>query len=143
MELNTLWTELATYKAAEKLNESTLMFHEELSPYSNFHVSPFWVDGILYKTAEHYIQYRKALLFGDNATANQILRSEAVIDAKRLSYNISDFNWLQWINKDLEICNRGIREKFIQNTPLLEMLKTTAPKSIAEASYDKLLGTGI
>ena len=101
-------SELATYKATEKSDESTLVFHAELSPCSNFHISPFWVDGIWYKTAEHYIQYRKPLLFGDSTTANQILRSKAVIDAKRLCYNISDFNWSQWINEGFEICNRDI-----------------------------------
>ena len=80
-----LLAELAAYKAAEKSNDSTLVFHVELSPHSNFHPIPFWIGGVLYKSAEYYIQYRKALLFGDSATANKILRSDAVIDTKRLS----------------------------------------------------------
>ena len=66
-----------------------------------------------------------------------------MIDAKRLSYNITDFNWSQWINEGFKICSRGIREKFIQNKLLIEMLEMTAPKVIAEASNKKLWGTGI
>ena len=135
--------DLAAYQAAEKSNESTLVFHGELLLYSNFYPSPFRVNGILFKTAEHFIQYQKALLFGDSVTANQILRSDAAIDAKCLSYNINEFNRSQWINEGTELCVVGIREKFIQNTPLLEMLKTTAPKKITEASNDKLWGTGV
>ena len=65
-----LLTELAAYKAVEKTNESTLVFHGELSLFSNFHPCPFWVDGFLFKMAEHYIQYKKALLFGDSTKVN-------------------------------------------------------------------------
>ena len=37
----------------------------------------------------------------------------------------------------------GIREKFLQNPPLLSMLKTTIPKTLAEATQDRIWGTGI
>ena len=85
------------------MNESILVFHGELFLYSNLHTSPFWVDGVLYKSAEHYIQ------FGDSAMTNQILRSDVMIDTKRLSYNITDFNPSQWINEGFKICNREMR----------------------------------
>ena len=124
--LDDLQTKLATYKAAEKMDESTLAFHGELSPFSNFHSSPFWEDGILFKIAKHYIQSKKAHLFVDSTTANQILRSDTAIDAQRLSYNISDYNTLHWTSEGLKICSKGTSEKFIQNKPLLEMLKTTS-----------------
>ena len=42
-----------------------------------------------------------------------------------------------------ELCEKGIREKFIQNTPLLEMLKNTESLILTEASKDKIWGTGI
>ena len=89
--LTDLPNDLAAYQAAEKLDETTLVFHGELSP--------FWVNGVLFKTVEHFIQYQKALLFGDSAMANQILRSDAAIDTKRLSYNITDFDRTQWIKE--------------------------------------------
>ena len=101
------------------------------------------VDGILFKSAEHYIQYQKSLLFGDSITANQILKSQTPIEAKRLSYNIADFNVQCWMKEGYELCEKGIREKFIQNTPLLEMLKNTGSLIFAEASKDKTWGTGI
>ena len=125
--------ELAAYKAVEKDNETHLVFHGELSSHSNFHLSPFVMDDIHYASAEHYMQYHKALLFGDSITVNQILKSEMPLEAKRLSYNIDDFNRNKWINEGFEICSKGIREKFLQNKPLLEMLKTTVPKIVAEA----------
>ena len=41
------------------------------------------------------------------------------------------------------ICLDGIKEKFLQNTLLLQMLKATKPKLLVEANMDKQLGTGI
>ena len=90
--LEDLPIELAACQAAEKPNDTALVFHGKLSPYSNFHLSPFYVDGILFNSAQHYIQYQKSLLFGDSVTANQILRSQTPIEVKRLSYGISDFS---------------------------------------------------
>ena len=135
--------ELAAYHAAEKSDETTLVFHGDLSPCSNFHPSPFMIDGIQSPSAEHYIQYNKALLFSNSVTANKILKCDMPIDAKRLSYNITDFNRWRWIKKGYEVCAKGIHEKFIQNQPLLEMLKGMGTKTIVEASIDKLWGTGI
>ena len=55
--------EIAAYKAAEKSNDSHVVFHGELSPCRNFHPGKFTPDGLEYPTAEHYIQYQKALYF--------------------------------------------------------------------------------
>ena len=42
-----------------------------------------------------------------------------------------------------EICFAGVREKFMQNQSLLQLLKTTSPKTLAEAITNRLWGTGI
>ena len=141
--LGDLPIELAAYQATEKHNDTTLVFHGEWSPFSNFHPSPFLMDGILYNSAEHYIQYQKSLLFGDSVTANRILRSQTQIEAKQLSYIISNFSMSKWANEGYDLCAKGIREKFVQNKPLLEMLKGTGSLTLAEASKDKLWGTGV
>ena len=61
-DLNQLPSELAPYKATQKTNETTIGFQGELSPWSNFHNSPFEMDEMRFKTAEHWIQYTKAKL---------------------------------------------------------------------------------
>ena len=141
--LGSLPLELSAYQAAEKRNDKALVFHGEWLPYSNFHLSPFSVDGVLFRSAEHYIQYQKSLFFGDSITANQVLKSQTPIEAKRLSYNIADFNIQHWMKDGYALCEKGIREKFMQNKPLLEMLKNTGSLIVAEASKDKTWGTGI
>ena len=49
----------------------------------------------------------------------------------------------QCSNEGYGICYEGIKEKFHQNPMLLSMLKTTSPKILAEATPDRLWGTGI
>ena len=115
--------EIATYRAAERTNDSHLVFHGELSPYSNFHPGKFTLKGLEFPMAEHYIQYQKALYFGDLITANSILKSATVLDAKKISYRIDNFNRQQWVRDGYEICERGVRVKFEQNKLLLDMLK--------------------
>ena len=49
----------------------------------------------------------------------------------------------KWKSVGYELCFDGIREKFLQNPPLLAMLKTTTPKILSEATTDRLWGTGV
>ena len=142
-DIPTLPPELAAYKAAERSNETHLVFAGELSPYSNMHRSPFKINGQQFHSSEQWIQYQKALAFGDSYTANLILQSDSALDCKRLSYKIKGVDIEKWCNEGYELCFDGVREKFVQNQPLLALLKTTSPKILAEATSDHLWGTGI
>ena len=119
------------------------MFAGELSPCSNFHLSPFTINGQSFHSSEQWVQYQKALTFGDSYTANQILQSDTALECKQLSYNINGVDKEKWKSVGYELCFDGIGEKFLQNPPLLAMLKTTLPKILAEATTDRLWGTGI
>ena len=69
-------------KAAEKTNDTHLVFAGDLSPYSNFHYSPFEINSQQFHSAEQWIQYQKALMFGDSYTANRILLADTPIEYK-------------------------------------------------------------
>ena len=142
-DLHWLPIELAAYKAAQMEDEKTIVFHGELSPYSNFHPSPFVIEGQRFPTAEHWIQYSKAMFFGDSFVDNAILHCESPYEAKKLSYQINGVDKQQWIENVFDKCYTGVREKFKQNPHLHNMLKTTSPKTLAEASIDRTWGTGI
>ena len=142
-DIHTLPPELAAYKAAEKSNETHLVFAGELSPYSNLHKSPFTINGQEFHSSEQWIQYQKALAFGDSYTANLILQSDSALDCKQLSYKIKGVDIEKWRNEGYDLCFDGVREKFVQNPPLLALLKSTMPKILAEATLDRLWGTGI
>ena len=79
----------------------------------------------------------------DNRTAEDILKCDTALEAKRLGYRINGFNMQKWSTEGYNICQEGIKSKFAQNPLLLQMLKATGQKVIVEASTDKLWGTGI
>ena len=83
------------------------------------------------------------MLFGDTYTANAILKAETPFEAKKLSYQIKGINKDEWHERGYDICFQGISEKFIQNPNLMIILKATKGFVLAEASNDRLWGTGI
>ena len=141
--LHQLPTELAPYKATQKVNDSTIGFTGELSPWSNFHKSPFVLNGIKFNTVEHWIQYTKSKLLGDELTSVSILNCKTARDAKRLGYKIQGYDPKIWYEKGFDLCKPGIKAKFNLNPTLLKMLTTTSPKLLVEGSSDKIWGTGI
>ena len=142
-EMNKLPHDLAPYLAVQKENAECIVFHGELSPWSNFHRSLFVVNGQQYHSAEQWIQFQKAMLFGDSNIANQILRSSTPRECKRLSHYIHGVDQAKWKSEGFDLCLDGIRAKFSQNRDLYAMLKTTEPKVLVEASNDKVWGTDI
>ena len=129
--------------AAEKSYSKSIVFHGELSPCSNFHPSLFTINNEKIHSAEQWIQYQKCLLSGDSYTANMILKRDDPLEAKCLSYRIKGFDPERWRSDGYDLYFAGIKEKFIQNPLLMNMLKATEPKILAEATNDKLWGTQI
>ena len=142
-DLDGLPPEIAAHKAAVKTNDTHIIFSEGLSPYSNFHPCNFVIDDQTYHSSEQYIQYQKALTFGDSYVINKILKTDTAMECKRLSYQINGVNAEHLRNKGYNICYEGIKQKFLQNEVLLTRLKSTTPKILAEATPDGLWGKGI
>ena len=142
-DLHTLPEDLAPYKSVQQENREFIAFHGEHSPWSNFHQSHFEVDGHRYHSMEQWIQYSKAMLFGDSCTANKILQSDSPQECKCLSYQINGVNNEKWRAEGFELCLKGMEAKFKQNREQWSMLKMTEPKTLLEASNDRLWGTGI
>ena len=91
-DIANLPSDLAAYKAAEKSNDTHIVFAGDLSPYSNLHRSPFTINGQQFHSSEQWIHYQKALASGDSFTANMILQSKTPMECKRLSYRTNGVN---------------------------------------------------
>ena len=142
-EIGKLPPDLAAYKAAEKSDSESIIFHGELSPWLNFHHAPFTINNQRFVTSEHWIQFQKALLFGDSVMANKILQCDTPYEAKKLGYGVQGLDIRKWHDEGYELCLEGVRAKFHQNPSLMQMLKLTEPKLVAEATTDRTWGTGI
>ena len=107
-EINKLPNNLAPYLAVQKENAEHIVFHRELSPWSNFHRSLFVLNGQQYHSAEQWIQFQKAMLFGDSNIANQILRSSTPQECKQLSHYMHGVDHATWKNEGSDLCLDGI-----------------------------------
>ena len=64
-DLSQLPSEILPMLACQKSNSTIVGFYGEHSPFSNFHHSACFRDGIKSATSEHWIQACKARMFDD------------------------------------------------------------------------------
>jgi ribA/ribD-fused uncharacterized protein len=106
--------------------------------------SPFTVDGIEYRTAEHWMMAEKARLFGDDEARSAILATEEPDHVKKLGQTVRDFDDATWVAHRYEIVVAGNLAKFSSNADLREYLLSTGRSILVEASpYDRIWGIGL
>ncbi len=112
--------------------------------FSQWWPSSFAVNGINYRTAEHYMMAEKARLFNDQVCFDKILESRHPGEAKKLGREIKHFNESSWVQKRFEIVVQGNLAKFSQNEELKTFLVNTKKRVLVEASpADKIWGIGL
>ncbi|MBL7770039.1 MAG: NADAR family protein [Flavipsychrobacter sp.] len=114
------------------------------SCFSQWYPSPFTVDGIIYKTAEHWMMAHKALLFGDTTSFEKIINCESPKEAKDLGRLVNGYDDQVWNENRFEIVKLGNINKFNQHPALANYLLETGNQIIVEASpVDTVWGIGL
>jgi ribA/ribD-fused uncharacterized protein len=104
----------------------------------------FTVDSIRFASAEHYMMWRKARLFGDADTAGRILAAAGPHEAKALGREVRGFDGPTWTAARLDIVVAGNLAKFEQHPDLWTYLRGTGERVLVEASpYDRIWGIGL
>ncbi|MDO3646802.1 NADAR family protein [Nocardia mangyaensis] len=104
----------------------------------------FVVGGVTFASAEHYMMWRKAILFEDAATATRILEAGHPSQAKNLGRRIRDFDETLWARTRFEIVVAGSVAKFGQDAALRAYLLGTGTRVLVEASpMDRIWGIGL
>ena len=136
--------DLNAFKVTSKEDGRVVGYFGELNPLSNFFPAKFTLDGHNFILSEQYIQASKADFFGDRDVYNQIMGCKHSVDCKDFSRKIKGVDNAKWDKVAADLCRPGIRQKFVQNPILLEILvKRTGTMRIVECSKDCLWGTGI
>ncbi len=105
---------------------------------------PFAIDGVTYRTAEHYMMAEKARLFGDEAVRGQILAARTPGEAKKLGRMAANFDEDTWLRHRWDIVVAGSVAKFGQHEALRRYLFETGKKVLVEASpTDRIWGIGM
>lgn len=95
-------------------------------------------------TAEHYMIYQKAILFGDSSAANKVLSTRSPGEAKAVGRKVLGFNELKWLEHRFEIVVKANQAKFSSTPELKEFLLNTGDRVLVEASpVDKIWGIGL
>jgi ribA/ribD-fused uncharacterized protein len=114
------------------------------SCFSQWYEAPFTVEGIAYRTAEHFMMAGKARLFGDAATCDRIIAARTPGEAKKLGRQIDNFDEAAWREARFDIVTRGNVAKFSQNAALGAFLLGTGQQVLVEASpVDAIWGIGL
>ncbi len=105
--------------------------------------SPFVNNGLRFATAEHYMMYRKAILFDDTETAAKIMTTRSPRAVKALGRAVTGFNESRWKDERYNVVLQGTRLKFLQNTEMRKVLLDTCGQNLCEASpFDRTWGIG-
>ena len=114
------------------------------SCFSQWWEEVFVVDGITYRSAEHWMMAEKARLFQDEEILQEILAAISPAEAKKLGRSVRNFDPQTWDAHKFEIVKQGNLHKFAQSDALRSFLLTTHKRIIVEASpYDRIWGIGM
>lgn len=127
--------------------KNIICFHnpdEENGYLSNWYLSTFSVNDIMFSSMEQYMMYQKAVLFQDEETAEKILDTEDVAEIKKLGRSVRNYNDMVWNGVRQIIIYQGLLEKFRQNDVLESQLLSTKEAVLAECAVkDRIWGIGL
>jgi len=112
--------------------------------FSQWFELPFIVDGLTYKTAEHWMMANKALLFNDLKTHQKVIRAKSPGEAKELGRQVLGFDEQIWVANRFGIVVNVNIHKFNQHPEFVNFLINTKERILVEASpIDKIWGIGL
>ena len=112
--------------------------HNELS---NFHWSPFQLEGKTWPTVEHYFQAQK--FPADPVLQEKVRAAKTALGAKRLGRTKTAAFRTDWDSIKDEVMYTGIKAKFQQNPTLATLLAETGSAWLIEkAPRDSYWGSG-
>ena len=110
---------------------------------SNWYISPFTLDGIIFNCMEQFIMYRKCMVFGDTEAAEKVLATDDPKEQKHIARGAKGYDDRVWGGLRQVIAMRGLIEKFRQNPELKEKLLSTGDAYLVESTYrDKTWACG-
>lgn len=124
--------------------ENFTYFWSNTSPFSNWYKVDFKVGHTAFSSSEQCMMYQKALLFGDEETAEKILQTRNPGKQKALGRSVKGFDQSLWEAKREQIVYDANYYKFTQNPDILTSLLETKGTMIVEASpVDTIWGIGL
>jgi ribA/ribD-fused uncharacterized protein len=114
-------------------------------PFSQWHAgAPFEKYGLRFPTAENWMMWRKAQLFGAPQEMLDAILAAGPAEARKLGRQVPGFVESVWQVAARPLVAEGNYAKFTQNPAALRCLLETASTTLVEASpWDRLWGIGL
>lgn len=110
---------------------------------SNWYKCSFVLWNIKFSSSEQALMYKKAILFGDEAGAREILSTEDPSVQKAAGHRIKNFQYEVWSEIRFAVMTEILNQKF-DDTCLKEKLLSTGERIIVEASPEDIIwGVGL
>ncbi len=114
------------------------------SCFSQWYDSPFESGGSHFLTSEHYMMYRKAVLFGDDSAAERLLAAGNPGEAKAIGREVLGFDQKKWDAERFDVVVSASIKKFSNDPKLKAFLLSTGSRVLVEASpADRVWGIGL
>jgi ribA/ribD-fused uncharacterized protein len=111
---------------------------------SQWYGAPFLEDGKRFASAEHYMMFRKAILFDDAEAGRRVLEAKSPAQAKAIGREVRGTTDARWHAERFAAITRGNVLKFGQSPPLKAFLLSTGDRVLVEASpRDRIWGIGM
>lgn len=115
----------------------------EYGVFSNWYLRYMIIHAKRYNSVEQYMMYQKAMLFGDEEIADEIMQTYNMREIKALGRKVRNFDNKKWDEVKYDIVLTAVKAKFTQYDDLKEILLETGDAEIVEASpYDRIWGIG-
>ena len=125
-------------------NEDVYCFRGEKAVLSNFNRDyPIVVKEQRFNCNEQFIVYSKAMLFGDDRVASEVMKMSNPRMMKQLGNNIDNYNHREWQRKSVAIIAQCNETKFSMHQNAMDVLMSTGHKVIGEATAGKEWGIGL
>lgn len=112
--------------------------------FSQWYLSDFEVDGVIYNCAEKFMMAEKARIFKCEDVRQKILKENNPKKIKDLGREVRNFQENVWKEHRFDVVVRGNINKFSQNSALKDYILSTENKILVEASpMDKIWGIGM
>lgn len=134
-----------------RVTDKFVFFFSKDDVFSNWYIAPFtdsrW-PGIVFRCVEQYMMFRKALLFSDIVTAEDIMSLQRIRKNekeqayyKRMGREVEGYEESTWANNREAIVKRGLMLKYRSTPELYNALMQHEGKMFVEASpYDAIYG---
>ena len=132
--------------STQTVGEVTIFFTRD-SPLSNHYMgAPFEVLGKKFSCTEQCYFYTKAMEYGDEYIAKEIMKQSDPAEMMRLGRRATNHNKTKWNDREVQVMKQANQAKYDQNEGVRKVLLATGTTKLGEASSGsksgKFWGTG-